>query len=1006
MAGVNAAKVRKDLSYLGSYGTRGVGYDVEYLFLHINRVLGLTQDWPVVIVGVGNLGHALANYGGFSARGFRIVALVDADRRRVGEFVGRPRRPPRRRPARASPPSTTIAIGIIATPAAAAQDVADRLVAAGVTSILNFAPAVITVPPGVSLRKVDLSIELQILAFYQQRWRAGQPRRHRRWPLSDDLGPCQYPVNLVLDGRRCLVVGGGSDRPAQGRGPAGLRGRRSRWSPPRSTSACAHLPGVTVEERPYRPGRRRRLLAGHRRHRRPAVNRAVFDAGQRGRRVGQRGRRPGQLLVHPPVGRPPGRPAGHRLHRRPQPRPRQLAAPAPGGRDRPRVRGPPRPAGLRARPPQGRRAGPPRASTWQSALDSDMLDLIRTGDLASRPRASAGMSLVVVGLSHRTAPLELLERMAVPAERLPKALGDLVGRDFVSEAVVLSTCHRTEIYAVAERFHGGHGRRPPLPLRAVLRAARGLRRPPVHLPRRGGRRPPVRGDRRPRLGGRGRDPDPRPGPRRLGAGPRGGGGRDPAVAAVPPRPRGRQAGPHRDRHRPGHHVAVAGRGGHGHRAAGHPRRPQRWWSWAPARWAPAWSTRWPRPTSPGTPGHRRQPHLRRGPCSWPSGSAAGPSTSTGCRRPWPTPTCCSLSTGSPHGRPHRRRPRRRSLARRPGRPAADRRPGHAPRHRPRGGRALPGVTLLDLADLERFVAAGLDERRKEVGRVRAIVAEEVERFVGGHRRAPGHPARSPPCTSGPRSCGWPSWPATATGWTASSPPAGGGRGPHPEPPGQAAPRAHRAAQGGGRLGPGRAPGRSPHTSSSTSDGTAARPGCGRPPGRARWPGSRRRRSPRSLAAACGIEVEPVVVDTRRRPAHRRSRSGPSAARGVFVKEVQAAVLDGRADFAVHSAKDLPSSTRADGLVLAAVPAAGRRPRRPRRRAPRRPAAGGPHRHRLGPPPGPAGLAAARPHLRRPAGEHGHPPGQGRPASPPSWWPPPPSTASAGARSWPRSSTRT
>src|SRR6058998_692653 len=88
MAGVNAAKVRKDLSYLGSYGTRGVGYDVEYLLLQVSRVLGLTQDWPVVIVGVGNLGHALANYRGFAARGFRVVALVDADRARVGERVG------------------------------------------------------------------------------------------------------------------------------------------------------------------------------------------------------------------------------------------------------------------------------------------------------------------------------------------------------------------------------------------------------------------------------------------------------------------------------------------------------------------------------------------------------------------------------------------------------------------------------------------------------------------------------------------------------------------------------------------------------------------------------------------------------------------------------------------------------------------------------------------------------------------------------------------------------
>ena len=168
MAGVNAAKVRKDLSYLGSYGTRGVGYDVEYLLFQINRVLGLTQDWPVVIVGIGNLGHALANYRGFSARGFRITALVDADRSKVGERVsGIVVRSLDELPAIAE--EERLAIGIIATPASAAQDVADRLAAAGVRSILNFAPAVISVPPNVFLRKVDLSIELQILAFYQQR---------------------------------------------------------------------------------------------------------------------------------------------------------------------------------------------------------------------------------------------------------------------------------------------------------------------------------------------------------------------------------------------------------------------------------------------------------------------------------------------------------------------------------------------------------------------------------------------------------------------------------------------------------------------------------------------------------------------------------------------------------------------------------------------------------------------------------------------------------------------
>ncbi|HZQ27647.1 MAG TPA: redox-sensing transcriptional repressor Rex [Acidimicrobiales bacterium] len=167
-AGVNAAKVRKDLSYLGSYGTRGVGYDVEYLLYQISRELGLTQDWPVVIAGIGNLGLALANYRGFLARGFRVVGLVDADPAKVGEPVGDLRvRHIDDLPAMAA--AERIAIGIVATPAGAAQEVANRLVAAGVTSILNFAPAVITVPEGINLRKVDLSIELQILSFYQQR---------------------------------------------------------------------------------------------------------------------------------------------------------------------------------------------------------------------------------------------------------------------------------------------------------------------------------------------------------------------------------------------------------------------------------------------------------------------------------------------------------------------------------------------------------------------------------------------------------------------------------------------------------------------------------------------------------------------------------------------------------------------------------------------------------------------------------------------------------------------
>jgi redox-sensing transcriptional repressor len=167
-AGVNSAKLRKDLSYLGSYGTRGVGYDVEYLRYQIAREIGVTQDWPVVIVGIGNLGHALANYSGFSSRGFRIVALLDSDPARAGDRVGEmPIRP--FDDLESIVEGTNVAIGVIATPAFAAQDVCDRLVAAGVTSVLNFAPVVLSVPEGVDVRKVDLSIELQILAYHEQR---------------------------------------------------------------------------------------------------------------------------------------------------------------------------------------------------------------------------------------------------------------------------------------------------------------------------------------------------------------------------------------------------------------------------------------------------------------------------------------------------------------------------------------------------------------------------------------------------------------------------------------------------------------------------------------------------------------------------------------------------------------------------------------------------------------------------------------------------------------------
>jgi redox-sensing transcriptional repressor len=171
-AGVGPAKLRKDLSQLGSYGTRGVGYDVEFLVYQISRALGLTQHYGVVIVGVGNLGQALAGYAGFGTRGFRVVGLLDSDRVHVGSTIAGVR------VRHIDELETVVAdhdvsIGVIATPASAAQDVCDRLVGAGVTSVLNFAPVVLNVPDGVDVRKVDLSIELQILAFHEQR-KSGQ----------------------------------------------------------------------------------------------------------------------------------------------------------------------------------------------------------------------------------------------------------------------------------------------------------------------------------------------------------------------------------------------------------------------------------------------------------------------------------------------------------------------------------------------------------------------------------------------------------------------------------------------------------------------------------------------------------------------------------------------------------------------------------------------------------------------------------------------------------------
>jgi len=181
-AGVNSAKLRKDLSLIGSSGVRGVGYDVSRLVAEVEATLGLTRPHAVALVGVGNLGHALAGYGGFAQRGFPVAALFDVDPALVGTTVDGvevehadsiPRVCAER----------GVTIGVVATPASAAQRVCDHLVAAGVRSILNFAPTVLAVPAGVEVRKVDLAVEMQVLSFHVA-------RRHGTVPAA---GPAAAP---------------------------------------------------------------------------------------------------------------------------------------------------------------------------------------------------------------------------------------------------------------------------------------------------------------------------------------------------------------------------------------------------------------------------------------------------------------------------------------------------------------------------------------------------------------------------------------------------------------------------------------------------------------------------------------------------------------------------------------------------------------------------------------------------------------------------------------------
>ena len=163
-SGVTPAQVRKDLSYFGNFGKRGLGYDIRHLMREIRTILGLDRRWRVGLVGAGNVGSALFSYGPFRQQGFDIVAIFDSEPGKIGrQWSGVPisamesfaevaRRVP-------------MDIVVLATPAAAAQEVADRVVAAGVKAILNFAPRQVFVPAGITLRNVDVSIEIETLSF-------------------------------------------------------------------------------------------------------------------------------------------------------------------------------------------------------------------------------------------------------------------------------------------------------------------------------------------------------------------------------------------------------------------------------------------------------------------------------------------------------------------------------------------------------------------------------------------------------------------------------------------------------------------------------------------------------------------------------------------------------------------------------------------------------------------------------------------------------------------------
>lgn len=165
LIGVTAAQIRRDLSYFGKFGKQGKGYDAEFLATTISRILRLDRQWPVALVGLGNLGRAIAHYRGFAPSSFTIVALFDHNERNVGDTLDGIEILPEDLLTETIE-REGIKIGIIAVPAPLAQEVADRMVAGGVEAILNYAPVILKVPPHVTIREIDPVSALQSMTYY------------------------------------------------------------------------------------------------------------------------------------------------------------------------------------------------------------------------------------------------------------------------------------------------------------------------------------------------------------------------------------------------------------------------------------------------------------------------------------------------------------------------------------------------------------------------------------------------------------------------------------------------------------------------------------------------------------------------------------------------------------------------------------------------------------------------------------------------------------------------